>query len=280
MKKLITVLFVTLMLSGCTGKEKGEPKRNDLTFTAYLKESEPFEFTLNPKEAVTYQQLNDNIKEVDIDSSNWRSYFDIREVYREHYEYDDQGNRTDTYAAGKMVMIQLNDEYIYADNWSRNGLEWEVFVEGRQSMTMTNEGKTGSPMNSDYLGPENYSGADAILMFTDFTDSWDATTYQKYEGNLKTYEMISCSGHLKLLDSSMVKFRHLKDDIYYFAAYESDEKFAVIFVESDNGDILRESEYNAVIYEKQPNREIERGLEGINLPLWQTYIELLKNVAE
>jgi len=54
----------------------------------------------------------------------------------------------------------------------------------------------------------------------------------------------------------------------------------VIFVESDNGDILRESEYNAVIYEKQPNREIERGLEGINLPLWQTYIELLKNVAE
>lgn len=280
MKKLMTLLLIALMLSGCGGSNKGEPERNSLTFTAYLKASEAFEFTLDPKEALTFQQLRDGIKETDVDGSNWRSYFDIKEVYREHYEYDDQGNRSDTYAAGKMIVTVLNDEYIYVDNWSRNGLEWEVFVEGQQTMTMTNEGKIGSPAVSDYLGPENYSGADAILILTDFTDSWDKLTSQKYEGYLKSYDMISCSGHLKLLDSSLIKFRHLKDNIYYFIAYESDENFAVIFVESENGEINREDEYNAIIYEKEPGREIERGYGGINVPIWQVYIELMSKVEE
>ena len=179
-----------------------------------------------------------------------------------------------------MIVTVLNDEYIYVDNWSRNGLEWEVFVEGQQTMTMTNEGKIGSPAVSDYLGPENYSGADAILILTDFTDSWDKLTSQKYEGYLKSYDMISCSGHLKLLDSSLIKFRHLKDNIYYFIAYESDENFAVIFVESENGEINREDEYNAIIYEKEPGREIERGYGGINVPIWQVYIELMSKVEE
>lgn len=282
MNKILTLLLVLLILTGCSGskKENSEPEKNDLSFVAYIKEGEKFEFTLDPNEAVSYQALRDGIKETDISAANWRSYFDIKEVYREHYEYDDQGKKTDTYSAGWMIMTVLNDEYIYVDNWSRNGLEWEIFVDGQETMTMTNNGKVGTPIVTNELDINRYSGADAIVTFVDFTDSWDETTNQKYEGYLNNYELISCSGHLKLLDSSLIQYRHLKDDIYYFAAYGSDDDYAVIFVENDSDDIQRENEYNAVIYETDSYGNIERGIGNINLPIWQAYIELMEKVEE
>ena len=280
MKKLITILLVFLILTGCSGSGKGneKPEKKSLTFEAYINEGETFEFTLNPDEAVTYQQLRDGVIERDIDSSCWRSYFDIKEVYREHYEYDDKGNKTDTYSKGNLIMTVLNDEYVYVDNWSRNGLEWEILIEGQQIMTMTNNGKTGNPSVTNYMDVLSQSGADAILILTDFVDSWDELTQQKYEGSLKSYEMVSCKGHVKLLDSSLIQYKHLKDNIYYFAAYESDESFFVVFVESDSADIQRENEYNAIIYEAGSNGEAQRGLGYINLPIWQAYIELMKQV--
>ena len=279
MKKLITILLILLVLSGCGGSNKGskEPEKKSITFEAYINEGETFEFTLNPEEAVSYQALRDGITEADISASNWKSYFDIEEVYREHFEYDDEGNKTDTYMAGTVVMTVLNDEYIYVDNWSRNGLEWEIFVDGEESRVMTNEGKTYDPVVRKYNENQNYSGADAMLIMTDFTNSWDKTTQEKYEGHLNSYDMISCSGHVKLLDSSLVKFKQLKDNIYYFAAYDSDEEFFVLFVENSSSDIHREDEYNSVIYEASYG-EASRGKGSINMPTWEAYIELMKRV--
>ena len=280
MKKLITILFILLILCGCTNskKEENEPQKKDLTFEAYINEGETFEFTLIPEEAVSYDQLREGISEADISASNWRSYFDIKEEYREHYEYDDEGNKTDMFAAGKMILTVLDDKYVYVDNWSRNGLEWEIFVDGEETMTMTNNGKTGNPQVNSWLEIKKYSGADAMLVLTDFTDSWGDNTWQKYEGYLNSYDMISCSGHVKLLDSSLISYKKLKDDIYYFAAYGSDEDFFVVFVQSDNGQINREDEYNAIVYETSPYGEVERSIGAINLPIWQAYIDLMKKV--
>jgi len=280
MKKLITILLVLLTVTACSGSNKGgnEPEKKDITFEAYINEGETFEFTLDPQDAVSYDQLREGIKETKVDGSNWRSYFDIKEVYREHYEYDNSGNKTQSYMAGNVVMTVLNDEYVYVDNWSRNGLEWEVFVDGEETRIMTNDGKTYDPVVRQYLEIMNLSGADAMLIMTDFVNSWDETTQEKYEGHLNNYELISCSGNVKLLDSSLIKYKHLKDDIYYFAAYESDESYFVIFVESEDGNIQRENEYNTSIYATNSYGEVQRGLSSINLPIWQAYIELMKKV--
>ena len=280
MKKLITILLVLLTVTACSGSNKGgnEPAKKDITFEVYINEGETFEFTLDPNEAVSYQQLREGIKETKVDGSNWRSYFDIKEVYREHYEYDNSGNKTQSYMAGTAVMTVLNDEYVYVDNWSRNGLEWEVFVDGEETRIMTNDGKTYDPAVRQYFEIMNLSGADAMLIMTDFVNSWDETTQEKYEGHLNSYDMISCSGNVKLLDSSLIKYKHLKDDIYYFAAYESDENFFVVFVKSEDGNIQRENEYNTSIYATNSYGEVKRGLSSINLPIWEAYIELMKKV--
>ena len=282
MKKIITLLLVLLALSACSGSGKGDngPVKKSLSFTAYLNEGEEFEFTFDPREAVTYQELRDNIVEERISGANWRSYFDIKEVYREHYEYDEQGNKTSTYQAGNIIMTVLNDEYVYVDNWSRNGLEWEIFVDGEQSMEMTNNGKTSPPAVQQILDIENYSGADAMLIFTDFVDSWDDTTYQKYEGSLNSYDMISCSGDVKLLKSSLISFKKLQDNIYYFAAYESDDDFFVLFVESPDANIDREAEYKAIIYETGSDGQVRRQSGYTYIPVWSAYIELMKKVNE
>lgn len=280
MKKLITIFLVFLLLSGCSGSAKGkeEPQKKSLTFEAYINEGESFEFTLDPEEAVSYQELKDKITETDISASNWRSYYDIKEVFREHFEYDKEGNRTQSYMSGSVVMTVLNDEYVYVDNWSRNGLEWEVFLDGEEKRVMVNDGITYDPVVREYFEIQKYSGADAMLIMTDFINSWDESTQEKYEGHLNSYDMISCSGHVRLLDSSLIRFRRLKDNIYYFAAYGSDEDFFVLFVESDDPEIQREKEYNAIIYETSSNGEVTRGKGSINMPIWQAYIELMDRV--
>ncbi|MBR3251478.1 MAG: hypothetical protein IKF80_07190 [Erysipelotrichaceae bacterium] len=280
MKKLVTIFLIFLVLSGCSNskKENNEPEKKSLTFEAYINEGETFEFTLDPQEAVSYQELKDKTTEADISASNWRSYFDIKEVYREHYEYDDRKEKSQSYMAGNVAMIVLNDEYIYADNWSRNNLEWEVFVDGEETRTMIDGGKTYDPVIKEYFDIQKYSGADAMLIMTDFINSWDENTQEKYEGHLSSYDMISCSGHVKLLDSSLISFKQLKDDIYFFAAYGSDEDFFVLFVENDDAGIERESEYNAAIYETSPYGEVERGRASINMPIWEAYIELMNKV--
>ncbi|MBR5340295.1 MAG: membrane lipoprotein lipid attachment site-containing protein [Erysipelotrichaceae bacterium] len=282
MKKIIAIMFIVLMLSACSGskKEDEKPVGKNLTFAVHFDGGEEFEFTLDPEEAVSYEEIRNNVIEDSISSANWRSYFDIKEVYREHYEYDEKGNKTETYCAGNIIMTVLDDKYIYVDNWSRNGLEWEVFVDGTQSMTVNNNGKVEGPIVKQVYDIEEYSGADAMLIFTDFYDSWDEITQQQYEGTLNSYEMISCKGDLKLLKSDIVKYKKLKDNIYYFAAYESDENFLVIFVESDNDDIQREDEYNVTIYATDSYGEVDRDLSSINLPPWQAYIRLMKQVNE
>jgi len=282
MKKIITIMFIALILSACSGykKEDAEPVSKNLTFAVHFDGGEEFEFTLNPEEAVSYDEIRENVVEDSISSANWRSYFDIKEVYREHYEYDEKGNKTETYSAGNIIMTVLDDKYIYVDNWSRNGLEWEVFVDGTQSMTVYNNGKVEGPIVKQVYDIEEYSGADAMLIFTDFEDSWDEITQQKYEGSLNNYEMISCKGDLKLLKSDVIKYKKLKDNIYYFAAYESDENFFVIFVESDSENIQREDEYNTTIYATNTYGEIDRNLSSINLPIWEAYIQLMKKVND
>lgn len=281
MKKFITILLILLTVTACGGsdKENSEPAKNKISFEAYINEGETFEFTLDPEEAITYQELREAITETEISVSNWKDYFDIKEVYREHYEYDDDGNKTKSYMAGNIIMTVLNDEYVYVDNRSRNSLEWKVFIDGQESRLMTNNGKTYDQTVRTYNEVLDFSGADSMLIMTDFINSWDEITQEKYEGYLNSYEMISCSGNVKLLDSSLIEYKHLKDNIYYFASYESQDNFYVIFVESEDGNIQRENEYNVAVYETYYG-EVQKGLSSINLPLWQAYIDLMKKVND
>lgn len=285
-KFFAVVLFLSAMIiaCSCSGAPRETPKsettetaKRDITFKAELYGGKEFDFTLNPDDAVSYKTLRDNVTETSVSASNWNEYFDIKEVYREHYEYDDRGNKTSTYRKGKIIMTVLKDDFIYVDNWSRNGLEWKIYVEGEESMTWIKGGKKGKPSVRKYKEEVDKSGADAMLIMTDFLDSWDDSTQQQSKGSLKKYEVVSASGNLKLLKSDTVKFRKLSDDVRYFAAYGSDKEFFVIFVETKDGSPDRESEYNITIYESDSNGNAEKGKSG-NYNLWESYIELMKNV--
>ena len=282
MKKIIAVLLVLLTLSACggSGKENNVPQKKEISFEVEFENGKKAQFTLDPDDAVSYQELRDNVIETSISSSNWRSYFDIKEVYREHYEYDEQFNKTVSYMAGNVIMAVLNDEYVFVDNWSRNGLEWQIFIDGEETRIMTNNGKTYDPSTRVYQEIVDFSGADPMLIMTDFVNSWDETTKEEYTGHLNNYEMVSCQGDVKLLKSSVIKYKKLTDDIYYFAAYDNDENFFVIFVESNDDNIQREDEYNTVIYATNSYGEISSSSKSYNLPIWEAYVDLMKKVNE
>lgn len=280
-KKLISILIILLILTGCSSVEKKpDTKTNDkISFEAYVKESETFTFEFDPSETISYEELRNNIQSIEISPENWRSYFDIKEVYREHYEYDDEGNPTATYMKGNVYMVVLLDDYYYVDNWSRNGLEYEIFVDGYETRVMTNEGKTYDPVTDVYKENRNYSGADPMIILSDFENSWDELTTEKYTGELNSYEMIDISnsnGPIKLVNSSAVNFKKYKDDIYYLVAYDSPDEYFVIFLKSDNNKIDREKEYDGAVYHTANDRYTGY----TKVYPWAMVIELMKEVND
>ncbi len=280
-KKLISILIILLILTGCSSVEKKpDTKTNDkISFEAYVKEGETFTFEFDPSETISYEELRNNIQSIEISPENWRSYFDIKEVYREHYEYDDEGNPTATYMKGNVYMVVLLDDYYYVDNWSRNGLEYEIFVDGYETRVMTNEGKTYDPVTDVYKENRNYSGADPMIILSDFENSWDELTTEKYTGELNSYEMIDISnsnGPIKLVNSSAVNFKKYKDDIYYLVAYDSPDEYFVIFLKSDNNKIDREKEYDGAVYHTANDRYTGY----TKVYPWAMVIELMKEVND
>ncbi|MBR0417771.1 MAG: lipoprotein [Erysipelotrichaceae bacterium] len=281
MKKLISILIILLILTGCSsGEKKPDTKTNDkISFEAYVKEGETFTFEFDPSETISYEELRNNIQSIEISPENWRSYFDVKEVYREHYEYDDEGNPTATYMKGNVYMVVLLDDYYYVDNWSRNGLEYEIFVDGYETRVMTNEGKTYDPVTDVYKENRNYSGADPMIILSDFENSWDELTTEKYTGELNSYEMIDISnsnGPIKLVNSSAVNFKKYKDGIYYLVAYDSPDEYFVIFLKSDDNKIDREKEYDGAVYHTANDRYTGY----TKVYPWAMVIELMKEVND
>ena len=280
-KKLISILIILLILTGCSsGEKKPDTKTNDkISFEAYVKEGETFTFEFDPSETISYEELRNNIQSIEISPENWRSYFDVKEVYREHYEYDDEGNPTATYMKGNVYMVVLLDDYYYVDNWSRNGLEYEIFVDGYETRVMTNEGKTYDPVTDVYKENRNYSGADPMIILSDFENSWDELTTEKYTGELNSYEMIDISnfnGPIKLVNSSAVNFKKYKDGIYYLVAYDSPDEYFVIFLKSDDNKIDREKEYDGAVYHTANDRYTGY----TKVYPWAMVIELMKEVND
>ena len=271
-----------LVLAGCGGSDDQKtegPKEEKISFEAYIKEGETFTFEFDPQEAISYQELRNRQLSVDIDPDNWRSYFDVKEVYREHYEYDDEGNQTATFMKGNCIMVVLNDEYYYVDNWSRNGMEYKIFVDGYETRLMTNEGTKYDEATTTYDEVRDYYGADPIIIMTDFENSWDEVTNEKYTGELNSYEMVEISnsnGPIKLIDSSAVSFRKYKDDIYYLVAYDSPEEYFVIFLQTDESTIDREKEYDGALYHTADDRYTGY----TKVYPWSTVIEMLKEVND
>lgn len=282
-KTAFLILAALLLLTACGSKQGGSGQdgpQNDtgaaISFEAYVKDGETFDFSFDPAEAIPYETLKDESFRTSLSAGNWRSYFDVREVYREHYEYDDEGNPTETYMKGSFYTIDLLDDYYYADNWSRNGLEFEVFMEGEETRIMTNEGITYDPVTIPYQEIRTFTGADAMLIMTDFVNSWDEETIERYSGTLNNYEMISAKGDLYLLNASAVEFKHYKDDIYYFAAYGGEDDYFVILIQTDDPVIDWEKEYDGAAYFTSGSGETVRYTGGQKLILWQMIFELMK----
>ena len=176
-------------------------------------------------------------------------------------------------------MVVLLDDYYYVDNWSRNGLEYEIFVDGYETRVMTNEGKTYDPVTDVYKENRNYSGADPMIILSDFENSWDELTTEKYTGELNSYEMIDISnsnGPIKLVNSSAVNFKKYKDDIYYLVAYDSPDEYFVIFLKSDDNKIDREKEYDGAVYHTANDRYTGY----TKVYPWAMIIELMKEVND
>lgn len=285
MRKLISVLMVIIaiasFLSGCgvsegKGNSPGEAK-GGISFEAYVKEGDTFTFELDPENAVSYQDLRDATSRIHMNGGNWASYFEVKEVYREHYEYDDDGQPTETYMKGYFVAAVLLDSYYFADNWSRNGLEFQVFLDATQTRVMKNEGKTYDPVTDEILEVRTYHGADPILVFTDFVDSWDEMTVETFTGKLNSFEMVKAEGDLYLLDSSAVQFKNLGNGIRYFAAYDSDEEYYVILLKTDDEEIDPDKEYDGAVYTTRYG-ETYRYTGYKKIVLWEMITDLMQRV--
>lgn len=281
MRKTIVILAALLLLVSCGAEKKDDAPAGaggKISFEAYIREDEPFTFEFDPEEVVSYEELREQEFRTEVSGSDWRSYFDVAEVYREHYEYDDDGNETSTYMKGSFYTVSLLDRYYYVDNWSRNGLEFQFFIDGEETRVMTNNGKTYDPETSVYLDVKTYSGADPILIFTDFVNSWDDTTREVYTGKLNNYEMVSVKGDLYLLNASAVEFRRYSDDIWYFAAYGAEDEYFVILLQTDDEVIDREKEYEGAVYCTSGYRVNERYTGFDRIVVWQMITELMKQV--
>lgn len=282
MKKFLSLIIVLFMLAGCSGTDGGnsDSGNSKIAFEAYIREGETFEFSFDPEDAVTYEELRNNEFKDTLSVSNWKDYFDVIETYREHYEYDEKGNETGTYMRGSFYTIELLDKYYYVDNWTRNGLEYEVYVDGQETRVMTNNGKVYDPAVEVYQEIRDYSGADPMLILTDFENVWDEETNEKYTGQLNSYEMVSAKGDLYLLNASAIEFRKFKDNIYYFAAYDSPEEYYVILIQTNDKTIDREKEYKGAVYCTSGSRVNERYTGYVRIVPWQMIVDLMKKVND
>ena len=172
------------------------------------------------------------------------------------------------------------DKYYYVDNWTRNGLEYEVYVDGQETRVMTNNGKVYDPAVEVYQEVRNYSGADPILILTDFENVWDEETNEKYTGQLNSYKMVSAKGDLYLLNASAIEFKKYKNNIFYFVAYDSPEEYYVILIQTDDKTIDREKEYEGAVYCTSGSRVNERYTGYVRIVPWQMIVDLMKKVND
>ena len=288
MKKIIVLILCLLTITGCAKKEEApepipEDDRLPIVLNAYIVEGEPFEFRFNIEDAIPYELIRDNLVKTEIGMHNWRSYFEDLEVYREHYLYDEKGEKTSTYMKGKYYTVQLLKDYYFADNYSRNGLEFNAFVDGYETRTMVNDGITYDEVRTDYLEERHFSGADPMFILTDFVNSWDETTVETYSGKVNNFELINIgnsNGDISLLKSSVLNFRHFKDNIYYLLAADSKDDYYVFFVEDDDGIIDREDEYLGSAYHVYNGRVDEWHSDLNRLYPWAIVTDLVKAVED
>ena len=280
MKRILSLVVIMFMLAGCGGSDGGSSGNNSsaISFEAYVREGETFIFSLDPKDAVSYEELRNSEFRESLSLSNWRSYFDVKEVYREHYEYDEQGNPTDTYMRGNFYEVILLDDYYYVDNWSRNGQEFEMFLDGKETRTMTSGGRVYDPETTEYFEVKNYYGADPILILSDFENVWDEETNEKYTGQLNSYDMVSAKGDLYLLKASAVGFKKYGDNNRYLAAYDSPEEYFIILLQTDDETVDREKEYEGAVYYTSGNRVNQRYTGYVRFAPWEMVIEMMKQV--
>ncbi len=276
MKKLILLLL--LLLVACSAETGESAKKPDkISFEVTVKDDEVFNFELDPEEAVSYETLRENQLQVSPDNSNWRSYFDLGEMYLEHYEYEN-GEPSSTYMKGTVFGAALNNDYYYVDNLSRNSIEWRVFIDGSESRTMINDGVRYDPVRRDYLEEMSYSGADPLFIMIDFVNNWDEMTREEYTGEVRAFDLVSIKTDLNLLKSAAVEFRKVNDDISYFAAYDSPEEFFVIFIQNEGEKIDKEKEYDGAIYHSDERGGIQKYTGYDRFYLWSAVIEMLKVV--
>jgi len=282
MKRFLSLLIVLFLLTGCGASDGGKSDSGNekISFEAYIREGETFEFSFDPEDAVTYEKLRNSEFRDSLSVSNWKDYFNVVETYREHYEYDEEGRQTGTYMRGSFYTIELLDQYYYVDNWTRNALEYEVYVDGQESRVMTNNGKVYDPVVEVYQEVRDYSGADPMLILTDFENVWDEETIEKYTGQLNSYEMISASGDLYLLNASAIEFKKYKNNIYCFVAYDSPEEYYVILIKTDDKTIDREKEYEGAVYCTSGSRVNERYTGFVRIVPWQMIVDLMKKVND
>ena len=288
MKKAYVILLSLLMfvsISACSGekKEDVETKSDIISFEAYIKEGETFEFELDPNEVISYEEIINNESHETLSLSNWDSYFEFKEVYREHLEYDDEGNVTDTFMKGTFYTVALLDKYYFVDNWSRNGLEYQIYIDGYETRTMTNEGIIYDPITTEYKEVRNYYGAEPMLIMKDFVNSWDEITVEEYSGELNECRMESISnsnGDIFLLNASAVEFKKYKDDIWYFAAYGAPDEYFVLFIQTDDLEPDPYKEYEGAVYVTSGYRENQRYTGYDRIVIHEILTDLLKYVNE
>lgn len=285
-KLLISILFICIILSGCGNGESNNNNNNNntaskISFEAYIKEGETFKFEIDPKDCVSYEDLRNAEFKDTLSLDTFDKYFFVGDVYREHYEYDDDGNPTDSYMKGNTISISLRDDkYYYVDNYTRNGLEFKLHVVGEETRVMKNEGTTYDPVVDKIDQVRDYYGADSMIILSDFVNSWDASTQEIYTGHLDSYEVIEASGNLYLMDNSLIQFKKLKDNIYYFAAYGAEDEYFIIFIQTDDNKIAYDKEYDGIVYYTSGHRKDERYTGYKKIILWQMLIDLMKQVNE
>ncbi len=228
-----------------------------ITFEAYIKAGETFDFTFDPQAVVSYDALRNGEFRDTLTLENWDQYFEVVERYWEHMEYDNEGQETSTFMKGNCYFMMLKDSYLFADNRSKNETEVGIHIVGEQTHITYNDGVTYDPITEKLDKVVDCSGDD-ILLFSDFYDSWDEITNQTDKGTLESYDVVSASGELFLLDSSLVKFQTYKDDIRYFAAYGAPDEYFVIFVQTDDEDLDFYKEYDGAVYMTSGYRVNER----------------------
>ena len=283
-KLLVSILFVCIILSACSSgggnNNNNNNTSNKISIEAYIKEGETFQFEIDPKDCVSYNELRNAEFNDTLTLDNFDKYFYVGDVYREHYEYDDDGNPTESYMKGNTISISLRDEYYYVDNWTRNGLEFRMHVVGEETRIMKNEGITYDPVVDKFDEVKNYYGADAMIVLSDFVNSWDETSVETYTGHLDSYELLEVKGNLYLLDSSLISFKKYKDNIYYFAAYEDEDDYFIILIQTDDAKIAYDKDYDGAVYYTSGMRKDVRytGYDKINL--WIMVIDLMKYVND